>query len=194
MGRQKLLLPMDGVSVVARTAWILAQVFSPLVLVIGSDGPRVKAEASGIPGLHVVQNPDWEEGMTGSLQRGLAGLRKQLETQPGGFFIHHGDMPFLSPALLKEISRAAAKDEDSPLFPRLRGSEPSLLGHPVYAPFRLEAKIHALKSGERIRDLLLKESYRIYETSDPAILEDLDTPEAYAALCRKYGLSGDFLP
>jgi CTP:molybdopterin cytidylyltransferase MocA len=65
-------------------------------------------------------------------------------------------------------------------------ANPILLGHPVYVPFALNPKIKALPKDAKVRELLLEKPYRGYTTSDPSVLDDIDTPEAYASLCRKY--------
>lgn len=209
MGRQKLLLPLDGVPMARKTIITLGRAFSPLVAVLGSDAAEVEAALDGIPELLTARNAAWEEGMLGSYQTGLMALESFLvgrgprgsggEGSPGGCFVHHADMPFISPAILSSLCLAAAEDQDSILFPRYAGTpfgpdagETGRLGHPVYVPWRLVPDILALGKGCRAKDFLAAGPYRVLDTFDRAILDDIDTPLAYAALCRAYGCGGEY--
>jgi len=75
MGRPKMLLPIGEATLLAASvAPYLAAAHGRVVVVLGKDARRVRAEA-GLPldpRLHVVVNRRWREGMSSSLRRGLA--------------------------------------------------------------------------------------------------------------------------
>lgn len=74
MGRPKMLLPIgDGTMLAAAVAPHLEAVNGRVIVVLGKDARRVRAEA-GLPAhprLHVVVNRRWRQGMSSSLRRGL---------------------------------------------------------------------------------------------------------------------------
>ncbi|HWR12351.1 MAG TPA: nucleotidyltransferase family protein [Rectinemataceae bacterium] len=62
-------------------------------------------------------------------------------------------------------------------------------GHPVYFPASYIPAIQAQRTGERLKDVLAALGSLIVETGCDGVLEDMDSPEEYAALAAKYGLS-----
>src|SRR5882672_8160490 len=73
-GGPKALVRLAGRLFVERAASVLRDAgCAPVVVVLGASAERVRAEAD-LDGLMVVENPDWESGMGGSLRVGLAAL------------------------------------------------------------------------------------------------------------------------
>src|SRR5436189_6427168 len=71
MGRNKMLLELEGESLVRRAAQrALAAGLSPVVVVIGHEADRLRAELKGLP-LELAVNPDYTGPTSGSLHRGL---------------------------------------------------------------------------------------------------------------------------
>src|SRR5437879_5005606 len=71
MGKNKMLLELDGESLVRRAAKrALAAGLSPVVVVIGHEAARVRAELKDLP-LVFANNPDYTGPTSGSLHRGL---------------------------------------------------------------------------------------------------------------------------
>jgi molybdenum cofactor cytidylyltransferase len=78
MGRNKLLLELDGESLLrgaARRA--LAGGLAPLVVVLGHEADRARHELAGLP-CRAVVNPGFEDGITSSLAAGLDALPAEV--------------------------------------------------------------------------------------------------------------------
>jgi molybdenum cofactor cytidylyltransferase len=74
MGQNKLLLELDGEPLLRRAARrALEAGLSPLIVVLGHEADRARAELAGLPCRPVI-NPDFEEGITSSLHAGLAAI------------------------------------------------------------------------------------------------------------------------
>ncbi len=70
MGRNKLLLEVDGATVLDRLLASLTSVLGEVIVVTGKDPEPIRAIAES-RGASVVHNPNYEEGMTTSFQAGL---------------------------------------------------------------------------------------------------------------------------
>jgi len=107
-GRPKVLLSWEGRTLVTRaveTAGSL-QASGPVIVVIGHEAERVKAEldragaAGGFPRILVVRNPCPEEGMGSSLRRGA------LAAGPRDLVVMLADQPLVTTATLERLLAA----------------------------------------------------------------------------------------
>src|SRR2546430_10045420 len=74
MGKNKMLLELEGESLIRRAAKrALGAGLSPVGVVIGHEADRLRAELKGLP-LEFAINPDYTGPTSGSLHRGLNGL------------------------------------------------------------------------------------------------------------------------
>jgi len=210
MGRPKLLLPLDGEPVVRRTARIVLAHCRPLIVVTGAGRENIEAALAGLDNIVFVHNPDWKEGRVTSV---LAGI-EALPIDCPGFFLHHADMPFVDETVFAALSRAASRQlaaagypgapehptaaagrSNAPVAPAapapvaLVAGRNGKAGHPVYFPASYIPAIQAQRTGERLMDVLVALGSLIVETGCDGVLEDMDSPEEYAALASKYGLS-----
>src|SRR5256885_17005906 len=79
MGRNKMFLELEGESLVRRAARrALEAGLSPVVMVLGHEGERVRAELAGLP-CDCAINPDYAGPTSGSLHRGLERLPADVE-------------------------------------------------------------------------------------------------------------------
>lgn len=79
MGRNKMLLQVEGESLIRRaTRRALAVGLSPVVVVLGHEVERARAELAGL-GCEVAVNPDFAGPTSGSLHKGLERLGPQVE-------------------------------------------------------------------------------------------------------------------
>jgi molybdenum cofactor cytidylyltransferase len=191
MGSHKLLLPVDGESVVRRTARIALSRCDPLIVVTGYGRMAVEEALAGIGAIVFVFNSDWEAGRVGSAIKGI----EALPAASPGFFLHHADMPFVNEAAfdalekaIRSMGAAADSSADSPAGIALAAGRSGRLGHPVYFPSGYIPAIRALEKGESLKRVLYDRGFLVVETGCDGVLEDLDSPGDYAALCRKYGI------
>jgi len=92
----KLLAEVDGQPMVRRAVEAaLASAAGPVFVVLGHDAHRVRAALRGCK-VHFIDNPDYAEGMSTSLRRGLASLPDGVD----GAVILLGDMPRIEPAAI----------------------------------------------------------------------------------------------
>ena len=188
MGRNKQLLAVGGETVVRRTARIVLESCSEVVVVTGSEAGAVAAALEGLPRLSVVENTAWQAGMVGSAQEGAAILLARLASGEnfGGFFIHHGDMPFVDPDVFSAL--AAVWDGFGPSEKiALAAARDGRGGHPVLFPASRLRRLLDLGPGERLKRVLEEGGYSLVETNCDAVLEDIDTQDEYIRLLGKYG-------
>ncbi|MFZ3109863.1 MAG: NTP transferase domain-containing protein [Rectinemataceae bacterium] len=188
MGSHKLLLSIDGEKVVRRTASVVLARCYPLIVVTGYGREAVEEALAGLEGIIFAYNGDWDSGRVSSAIRGL----EALPAASPGFFLHHADMPFISEAAfdalegrIRDRGETASGLADMVLVAGHRGKP----GHPVYFPSSCIPAIRALEKGESLRSVLDDRGFLIVETGGEGVLDDLDNPGDYAALCRKYSIA-----
>ncbi|HZU90931.1 MAG TPA: molybdopterin-binding/glycosyltransferase family 2 protein, partial [Stellaceae bacterium] len=91
-GPNKLLSPVGGVPMVAHVARrLLASRARPVVAVLGKDAEAVDAALGKLP-VERVHNPDFAQGLSSSLKRGIAALPEDVD----GVVVCLGDMPLVA--------------------------------------------------------------------------------------------------
>lgn len=183
MGRHKLFLPLGDQSIIRHVVLTIMRSARPLIIVTGNAHERIIGELGGLSGIVIVNNPRWETGMVGSAQAGIGALPPGIE----GFFLHHGDMPFVTENVFATLAGVAAEragrgEKPQALVAACRG----LPGHPVYFPSSYIPAIRALGDGERLKGVLERLGRINVETGCEGVLEDLDTPDEYRRLRAKY--------
>jgi len=187
MGANKLLLPLGNETVVRRAARTLLVGCSPLIVVTGRERGKIEKALGGVPDIIFTFNADWEKGMIGSAIQGIDALPDKNIP----FFLHHADMPFISKNVLDALYAAEKQRDDAGLRPlALMASLDGIAGHPVLFPSSYIPAIRAAGQGERLKGIVEGLGCLLVETGCEAVLEDIDNPGEFAALCEKYGLSG----
>jgi CTP:molybdopterin cytidylyltransferase MocA len=177
MGRHKPLLPIGDRAMIAHVVDAFASAHvSPIYVVTGFESPNVMASL-GSRQVVQVHNAEYRDGMLSSVKCGVRSARNAMN-----FFISLGDQPFISPSTLCEMERSSF---DAPIVrPSYRGKH----GHPLLVASRFADEILALGDGETLSDFMKRHTSEINEidVDDPAVVEDIDTPEDYArAVARK---------
>lgn len=167
MGRQKLLLPIDGHPMIARviaaaSAWPTLVVAAPEVATVLRDAP-----------VRVVRNDRPERGMNHSLA--LADARLPPD-EPIAVVL--ADVPDVTPAWIASVLAGYGDDVDV-VVPRAGGR----FAHPVIFGPRARGKIAGLADGDTLRELRDHPSLRRRIVDVPAdeAPADIDTPAEYAA-------------
>jgi molybdenum cofactor cytidylyltransferase len=153
---------------------------APLLLVTGYRQADVSALAHGHD-IEEVFNPDYASGMMSSV---VGGLRAVPETCQGAVILL-GDMPMITPQHIRAaIAALQAKPEALAAVPVYRRQ----WGHPVVMRRGLFGAVMGLSGDHGARAVLKAHLAQVVEVpiDDPAILLDLDTPEALA-LARQSG-------
>jgi xanthine dehydrogenase accessory factor len=175
-GVNKLLLPIDGVTLVRRTAeTLLASGIEDVVAVLGFEADQVERALSGLP-LRFVMNDAFREGQETSVRAGLAAVQPGMD----GVMICLGDQPALDPGDIREIERAfMERKRGSVLVPMYRGTR----GNPIVLDRNGLEQILARGGKFGCRQLTTHHADLVepYEMSNDHVLKDIDRPEDYAA-------------
>src|SRR5512137_2081416 len=101
LGRPKLLLPLNGRSLIRRTVEQVITAgggeWEEVVVVLGHEAARVQQELEGLP-IRTIVNPQFAMGMSVSLIAGLHAISPQAE----GVMIFLGDQPLVSTEVVRQ--------------------------------------------------------------------------------------------
>lgn len=176
LGEPKQLLTRDGVPLVRIMAGsLLATAPEMLVIVTGGSG-RAVAEALADLDVHIVDNPDWTNGLASSLQRGVASL------PPRPILIAGTDQPALTSEHLVALLHHGADGEDV-----VTEYTDKARGIPVFLSVATRQMINALRGDTGLRELWTATGKRPRRVRAPALGFDIDTP-AERDLARAQGL------
>lgn len=99
MGSNKLLFELGGESVLRGAAKrALAGGLSPLLVVLGHEAEKARAELDGLA-CDVVLNPDYASGINSSLKSGVAALPADVM----GAMVMLADMPYVTPEMISGL-------------------------------------------------------------------------------------------
>ena len=180
LGSAKQLLPLGGRPLLG---WALAALrdFQPdqLVLVLGHEHERIK-EALDLEGVTVVINPRHAEGQSTSLQAGIAAFDEGVSA----VVVAAGDQPFVTGAHFAALL-AEHRATGQPIVATAYGDH---AGVPLLLARSAWPMVHELAGDVGARPLLRSrpELVTTVAADDPAMALDVDTPEAYAAVCAHY--------
>lgn len=179
MGENKLLAELDGIPLICHAVRAaLASHARPVVVVTGNQADEVRAALAGLD-VRFVHNPDFATGMASSLRAGIAAV-----ADASAAVVMLGDMPRVAAEHLDALIEAFSTAHDDltivvPTCDRKRGN-PVLWGRGHFA------EIAGLAGDVGARALIERHAsdVRTVAIDDPAILLDVDTPEALASLRR----------
>ncbi|HTV90355.1 MAG TPA: molybdopterin-binding/glycosyltransferase family 2 protein [Stellaceae bacterium] len=176
-GPNKLLEPLDGTPMVARTARrLLSSRARPIVAVLGNDAERVDAALGRLP-VERVRNPAFADGLSTSLKCGLAALPADID----GVVVCLGDMPLIAGRDIDRLIAAFNPLEGRAIIvPMRRGKR----GNPVLWAQRFLPEMAELAGDVGARHLIGEHAELVYEVEmdSDGVLVDIDTPDALAAL------------
>ena len=172
MGAWKPLLPWGATTMCGAVVDIVLAAGLKPIVVAGYKAEELKAAFTGRPEVLVVENRNWERGMTGSIVFGASFARGSA-----GFLVAPADMPRLPEQAFESVLKAASRLPGTTVF-AARGSR---LGHPVWIPASLVRGISELEPNSRLRDYLLTMGWTSVQVDDDGIFADIDTPGAYEA-------------
>ena len=174
MGRPKQLLPVDGQPMLRRvTEAVCASSVTQVVVVIGADAVQVREALAGLP-VCVQYNPHWAEGIGTSLRAGIRALSPDVQAA----LVILADHPGLSARLIDRLVEGYLHAGAAIVAPVYRGRR----GHPVLFAHTLFPELLRLQGDEGARSLLGRPGADLVciEVDDPAVIQDIDTPDDYA--------------
>ncbi len=185
-GQPKQLLDWKGVPLLAHVADVaLAAGLAPVIAVLGCQAQAACA-ALGTRPVEAAMNWRWEEGLSTSVQVGLAALPP--ETDAAVFL--QCDQPLITPGLLRALV-ARFEETDAPIVRPVHAGQP---GTPVLFARRLFPELAAVSGDEGGRSLISRYAKGVatVEIADPDVLVDVDAPADYERLQRR--ISGSRVP
>ena len=174
MGRQKLLLQLQGKPVVRWSVEHIAGHVGDVVIVTGPDDTALRQALDGLA-VRFAVNPRPQDGQGTSIAAGIAALKPWTTAA----LIALGDQPRMPapvvPALL-DAFRRSGKAIVAPVYQGVQGT-PVLFSSEVFAELR------ALKGDAGARAIVNADPERVATVAfDFAMPPDVDTPEDYAKL------------
>lgn len=180
MGGPKALLPLGEATFAARTCELLAAAGAEVVVVLGAEHERVRAEAGLAPGTQVAVNRRWREGMLTSV---WCGLDAAEALGADAVLLHPVDNPFVSPRTIDAVVAAVASGA-AIAVPAHRGRR----GHPAGFSRPVWPALRAAPLEDGARSVLRSMAGEVVHVpAGPDCLVDVDTKEDLAAARRGPG-------
>ncbi|MBP5855382.1 molybdopterin-binding/glycosyltransferase family 2 protein [Marivibrio halodurans] len=171
----KLLAEVAGRPMVAHAAEALAHSdIDGLTVVTGHEPEGVRAAVASCEAAFV-HNPDYDQGLSASLKRGIAALPEAVD----GVVVCLGDMPRVTHRAIDRLIAAFDPTEGRAIcVPTYRGKR----GNPVLFARRFFAEMQDLAGDAGAKTLIGAYEDQVVEVEmdDDSVLNDIDTPEALA--------------
>ena len=176
-GRDKLLEPVDGGPLLARTVRHAMDAGAAKVWVTLPPGPGARRDALKGTFVKVIEVPDWDEGISASLR---AGARAAGAQAASGLVVVLPDLPEIETADIARFVEEHRKAPDAALRATAGDGRP---GHPVLIPARLFEMLAGLHGDTGARAVLEAEGdmLRALPLAGARAVTDLDTPADWAA-------------
>ncbi|MCX7173199.1 MAG: methylmalonyl Co-A mutase-associated GTPase MeaB [Proteobacteria bacterium] len=169
-GSNKMLARVDGIPLAlrARNAALASRAVS-VTVVTGFEAEAVETLVAG-PHVSIVRNPDFAQGMAGSLRRGIASLPTDID----GVVVLLADMPRIDASHIDALIDTYVSGS-SIVVPMHSGQR----GNPILWPRRYFEEMQGVEGDKGARELLRRYADEIItvEISDDAIFTDVDAPE-----------------
>jgi molybdenum cofactor cytidylyltransferase len=176
MGRQKLLLDLNGKPVVRWSVEAVLSHVDDCVVVTGEDGAAIRAALTGL-GVRYAVNPHPEAGQGSSIAVGAAAL----EPRTTAALVVLGDQPLTPPEVVPALLAAQRTSGNAIVAPSYRGTR----GTPVLFTAEVFAELRTLGGDAGARTVLAARPERVTRVEfDLAMPGDVDTPEDFARLHR----------
>jgi molybdenum cofactor cytidylyltransferase len=180
MGAPKALLRFHNETFLDRMIRLFSEVSSPVIVVLGHQSEQIRAGIERASEAIFAVNPDPERGMLSSLQCGL----QALPADTAALMFTPVDHPNIQMATLRKIAAQFETERAPVTVPTYNGMH----GHPVCIAQALALELLELPASAMASDVIHKyggqTSY--IAVDDPAVITDVDDPEAYAGLLAQH--------
>lgn len=175
-GQCKQLLDWHGKPLLAHVTDVALDAgLEPVVAVLGCQAEETRSVLADRP-VRVMMNWGWEEGMSSSVQVGLAALPPEVEA---AIFLQC-DQPLVTPGLLEALVDRLRERSASIVHPVHKGQR----GTPVLFSRRFFPELAAINGDQGGRRLISRypDAIATVEVDAPEVLADIDTPGDYESL------------
>jgi molybdenum cofactor cytidylyltransferase len=169
-GEPKQLLIQNGRTLVRQvTEAALSLKAGPVIVVLGGNGDRIRAELTGLP-IHTPVNTNWQQGLASSIQIGL----NQLNDEPvDAFLVVLTDQPYVTAQLLQQLITTQHQAGRGIVACRYGAS--GHLGVPALFDIRYQSEFMQLVGDTGARKLIQQYANDCSEVLFPQAAIDLDT-------------------
>lgn len=174
MGKQKLLLPYKGKTIVEKVVEnILNSGISNVLVILGANKDEL-TEVLKVWPVKTLWNEDFREGMHSSVVFGV----KSLSSNAKAVLIFLGDQPFISGNVVGNVCEAWKSSGKGIIIPLFEGKR----GHPTLYDMKYRTELSNLDPEVGLRSVARKFPEDVFEleTFCPEIVRDIDTPDDYA--------------
>ena len=177
MGRQKVLLPYGGVTVIEHIVDVVKRGGTDEIIVVtGHDAERA-APVLGLLPVQIVHNAAYDEGMLSSVRQGI----RAAAPETMAYMIVLGDQPAIRPEVVAALITAFRErpEVSGPiLVPTWKGCR----GHPLLVHRRFREEMLHQHDDVGLRGLIAARANHVHDIPAPGseILRDMDVPEDYA--------------
>jgi len=179
MKQFKPLLPLGETTIIDRVVSTFRDIGVDVYLVAGHRQEEIKTHIKR-QDITIILNPDYEKGMISSVQTGIRNLKPGYQA----FFMQPVDIPLVKPLSIKQIIEAGVSHPGKIIYPVFQGKR----GHPPLIPSGLIPEILRWEKWGGLKALLKTHDKSALEVpvNDANILLDIDTPEDYENLLKRY--------
>lgn len=149
------------------------------IVVVGAHEDKMLS-TNDLSDVDIIRNEQLDSGPIGSIRLALRAL---LNHPVEGLLVWHVDRPHVSIATVQALLDRFRVGDAAIVLPTHGGHR----GHPVIFGRDVFDELLEAPDGEGARAVVRADPTRVVEVPvpDPAVLEDIDSPEAYQALLRK---------
>ena len=182
MGAPKQLLLVDGKTLIKRICdTAMDTPCHPIVTVLGANRNLIRKETERMP-ITVIDNPQWENGMSSSIKMGLAGAYMTEKAIEAAIFLTV-DMPYVSVELINKMIEKAESDEKIEIVACKYNSQ---MGIPVLFKRSLFTDLLELTGDEGAKKVVIKNKDKTAFIDFPEGKLDLDTIDEYRNFVSNY--------
>lgn len=182
MGAPKQLLLVDGKTLIKRICETAMDTpCHPIVTVLGANRNLIRQETERMP-ITVIDNPQWENGMSSSIKMGLAGAYMTEKAIEAAIFLTV-DMPYVSAELINKMIEKADSDEKIEIVACKYDSQ---MGIPVLFKRSLFTDLLELTGDEGAKKVVIKNKDKTAFIDFPEGKLDLDTIDEYRNFVSNY--------
>lgn len=167
-GTPKQLAPWNGGTLLQHAVRLATAVCNNAVtVVLGAQAETIHANLPD-PGIEVVRNPDWREGMASSIRAGIASLPDRADAA----LIMLCDQPMISETILSTLTQHWRQHPQSIVAGRYNNTH----GVPAVFPRAFFAELLALRGDRGARQIMNVHPQRLETVPLPEAGIDIDTP------------------
>jgi len=180
MGRPKQLLPYQGRSLILHAVEVaLASLCQPIIVVLGAYVEQIKPELMP-KAVQVVENSQWQEGMSSSIRAGISRLLK-TNSKLDAVIISLADQPLVSPQIFNQLIQSYQETQKVIIASKYNETT----GVPALFSNALFPELMQLQGDKGAKALIQKHIDTGVILLIPEAAIDIDTPDDYKQLLLK---------